>query len=81
MSWCWHTAKYRVACVHEHEKQILSQIKKCTTFILFYRKRPTLEEMQAHRWLNPADYMFKKRERAHFTTNRIQVKPHFGMRR
>merc|ERR1712170_94400 len=24
------------------------------------------------RWLNPSDYMFKKRERAHFTTNRIQ---------
>merc|ERR1712087_65571 len=35
-------------------------------------KRPTLEEVCAHRWLNPSDYMFKKRERAHFTTNRIQ---------
>merc|ERR1712241_1213927 len=35
-------------------------------------KRPTLEEVQNHRWLNPSDYMFKKRERAHFTTNRIQ---------
>merc|ERR1711971_535819 len=35
-------------------------------------KRPLLEEVQNHRWLNPSDYMFKKRERAHFTTNRIQ---------
>merc|ERR1712158_21652 len=35
-------------------------------------KRPMLEEVQNHRWLNPSDYMFKKRERAHFTTNRIQ---------
>merc|ERR1712193_592804 len=35
-------------------------------------KRPALEEVQNHRWLNPSDYMFKKRERAHFTTNRIQ---------
>merc|ERR1712001_638388 len=35
-------------------------------------KRPSLEEVQNHRWLNPSDYMFKKRERAHFTTNRIQ---------
>ena len=36
-------------------------------------KRPLLEEVQNHRWLNSSDYMFKKRERAHFTTNRIQV--------
>merc|ERR1712012_320241 len=35
-------------------------------------KRPLLEEVQNHRWLNASDYMFKKRERAHFTTNRIQ---------
>jgi serine/threonine protein kinase len=35
-------------------------------------KRPLLEEVQNHRWLNPSDYMFKKRERARFTTNRIQ---------
>merc|ERR1711902_238246 len=35
-------------------------------------KRPSLEEVMGHRWLNPSDYMFKKRERAHFTTNRIQ---------
>jgi serine/threonine protein kinase len=35
-------------------------------------KRPLLEEVQNHRWLNPSDYMFKKRERANFTTNRIQ---------
>merc|ERR1712073_75074 len=35
-------------------------------------KRPTLEEVCAHRWLNPSDYMLKKRERAHFTTNRLQ---------
>jgi len=43
------------------------------TLMSHSRKRPTLEEVQAHRWLNPADYMLKKRERAHFTTNRIQV--------
>merc|ERR1711982_180550 len=35
-------------------------------------ERPLLEEVQNHRWLNPSDYMFKKRERANFTTNRIQ---------
>merc|ERR1719273_2765362 len=35
-------------------------------------KRPTLDEVCAHRWLNPSDYMLKKRERAHFTTNRLQ---------
>merc|ERR1719431_185834 len=34
-------------------------------------KRPSLEEVNAHRWLNPADYMLKKRERARFPTNRI----------
>lgn len=39
-------------------------------------KRPLLEEVQNHRWLNPADYMLKKRERAHFTTNRIQKFAH-----
>ena len=35
-------------------------------------KRPSLEEAQAHRWLNPVDYMAKKRERAYFPSNRIQ---------
>jgi len=35
-------------------------------------RRPSLEEVGAHRWLNPADYMLKKRERARFPTNRIQ---------
>merc|ERR1712088_886685 len=35
-------------------------------------KRPSLEEVAAHRWLNPSDYMLRKRERAHFTTNRLQ---------
>merc|ERR1719244_817290 len=35
-------------------------------------RRPTLEEVGAHRWVNPADYMLKKRERARFPTNRIQ---------
>merc|ERR1712242_461720 len=35
-------------------------------------KRPTLEEVGSHRWMNPADYMLKKRERARFPTNRIQ---------
>jgi len=35
-------------------------------------KRPTLEEVHNHRWLNPSDYMLRKRERAHFTTNRLQ---------
>merc|ERR1712055_696309 len=35
-------------------------------------KRPSLEEVRNHRWLNPADYMLKKRERARFPTNRIQ---------
>ena len=39
----------------------------------YSRKRPTLEEVQAHRWLNPADYMLKKRMRARFPTNRIQT--------
>merc|ERR1712038_1720099 len=35
-------------------------------------KRPSLEEVGAHRWMNAADYMLKKRERARFPTNRIQ---------
>merc|ERR1712001_423448 len=35
-------------------------------------RRPTLEEVGAHRWVNPADYMLKKRQRARFPTNRIQ---------
>ena len=35
-------------------------------------RRPSLEEVGAHRWMNPADYMLKKRERARFPTNRIQ---------
>jgi serine/threonine protein kinase len=35
-------------------------------------KRPSLEEVGNHRWINPADYMLKKRERARFPTNRIQ---------
>ncbi|XP_040572571.1 protein Obscurin [Lepeophtheirus salmonis] len=35
-------------------------------------KRPSLEEIMSHRWLNNADYMLKKRERARFNTNRIQ---------
>merc|ERR1712130_412839 len=42
---------------------------------IFKRKphaRPSLEEVGAHRWTNPADYMLKKRERARFPTNRIQ---------
>jgi len=42
---------------------------------IFKRKphaRPSLEEVNAHRWTNPADYMLKKRERARFPTNRIQ---------
>jgi len=35
-------------------------------------RRPTLEEVGNHRWMNPADYMLKKRQRARFPTNRIQ---------
>jgi len=35
-------------------------------------RRPSLEEVGTHRWLNAADYMLKKRERARFPTNRIQ---------
>lgn len=35
-------------------------------------KRPLLEEVVSHRWLNSVDYMAKKRERASFTSNRIQ---------
>jgi len=35
-------------------------------------RRPTLEEVGVHRWMNPADYMLKKRQRARFPTNRIQ---------
>merc|ERR1711962_1780675 len=35
-------------------------------------KRPTLEEVINHRWLNSADYMYKKRARAKFTASRIQ---------
>merc|ERR1712227_252233 len=39
-------------------------------------KRPSLEEVMGHRWLNPADYMLKKRQRARFPTNRIQKFAH-----
>eukprot|EP00094_Tigriopus_californicus_P003329 TCALIF_03202-PA protein Name:"Similar to unc-89 Muscle M-line assembly protein unc-89 (Caenorhabditis elegans)" AED:0.27 eAED:0.27 QI:0/0.83/0.76/0.92/0.91/0.88/25/216/2842 len=35
-------------------------------------KRPSLEEIQTHRWLNPFDYMAKKRARAYFPSIRIQ---------
>merc|ERR1712117_707406 len=35
-------------------------------------KRPSLEEVMGHRWLNSADYMLKKRSRARFAGNRIQ---------
>merc|ERR1712001_487238 len=35
-------------------------------------KRPTLEEVQNHRWLTAADSMYKKRGRANFNSNRIQ---------
>merc|ERR1711931_39933 len=35
-------------------------------------RRPTLEEIGAHRWMSSADYMLKKRQRAKFPTNRIQ---------
>merc|ERR1712179_538748 len=38
---------------------------------IFKRKphaRPSLEEVNAHRWTNPTDYMLKKRERARFPT-------------
>ncbi len=55
------------------ETSVLTYQPLIWIFAFICRKRPTLEEMQAHRWLNPADYMLKKRERAHFTTNRIQV--------
>ncbi len=41
------------------------------------RKRPLLEEVQNHRWLNAVDYMAKKRQRATFPTNRIQVSGFF----
>ena len=36
-------------------------------------RRPSLEETGAHRWINSADYMLKKRMRAKFPTNRIQA--------
>merc|ERR1712142_1394479 len=36
-------------------------------------RRPSLEEVGVHRWLNSADYMLKKRQRARFPTNRIQT--------
>jgi len=36
-------------------------------------RRPSLEEVGAHRWMNSADYMLKKRQRARFPTNRIQA--------
>jgi len=36
-------------------------------------RRPSLEEVGAHRWLSNADYMLKKRMRAKFPTNRIQT--------
>ena len=36
-------------------------------------RRPSLEEVGAHRWINSADYMLKKRQRARFPTNRIQA--------
>merc|ERR1712183_889431 len=35
-------------------------------------KECTMEGTRLLRWMNPADYMLKKRERARFPTNRIQ---------
>merc|ERR1712107_915506 len=45
---------------------------------IFKRKphaRPSLEEVGAHRWTNPADYMLKKRERARFPTTESRSSP------
>merc|ERR1711915_491677 len=36
-------------------------------------RRPTLEEVGAHRWMNPADYMLKKRQRARFPQQNPEV--------
>merc|ERR1711999_16581 len=37
-------------------------------------RRPTLEEVGVHRWMNPADYMLKKRQRARFPQQNPEVR-------
>lgn len=39
---------------------------------LFCSKRPTTEECLEHRWFQPSEHMFKKRERAVFLGNRLK---------
>ena len=59
----------------ENLLQLFAKSNKVFQLLSFvaFRKRPTLEEVQNHRWLNAADYMYKKRGRANFNSNRIQV--------
>lgn len=37
-----------------------------------FSKRPLVEECHEHRWLQPSDFMTKKRERAVFLGNRLK---------
>merc|ERR1712107_696518 len=53
-------------CIMEGTRLLMWVFKKVPM------RRPSLEEVGAHRWMNAADYMLKKRERARFPTNRIQ---------
>lgn len=41
-------------------------------FIFISSKRPLVEECHEHRWLQPSDFMIKKRERAVFLGNRLK---------
>ncbi|XP_029048165.2 obscurin-like isoform X4 [Osmia bicornis bicornis] len=59
----------------EHLYKELSQEATRFLMLLFKRapnKRPLVEECHEHRWLQPSDYMTKKRERAVFLGNRLK---------
>ncbi|XP_034177401.2 obscurin isoform X2 [Osmia lignaria lignaria] len=59
----------------EHLYKELSQEATRFLMLLFKRapnKRPLVEECHEHRWLQPSDFMTKKRERAVFLGNRLK---------
>jgi hypothetical protein len=38
----------------------------------YFSKRPSVEECLEHRWLTATDFMIKKRERTHFSSEKIK---------
>ena len=70
----WWKESSSLSYKNVQRKDITVRTRLFNWCIFFCRKRPTLEEVQNHRWLNQVDYMSKKRSRANFTSNRIKVR-------